>query len=219
MKKELVMIFILMFAISFAFAAQENVQSGNQNKDAITNQYPKGNLTQAQIGEIIQNKNRLRIQAQNQECPSNCSCDGSTIKCRLQNATREMTITAGNSGNTIVQVKNTNASTQVQLYKAEDGKVYAQFKNNETKEIILPDEIKTRIEARLRERVHLNNTNITLNEDGTYQIEARKRARLLWAIPVQERVNAQVDAETGEILRQRNSWWGFLARDVRSEEQ
>jgi len=217
MKKELVMIFILMFAISFVVAEQGNVQSGNQNKDAVTNQYQKGNLTQAQIGEIIQSKNQLKIQAQNQECPSNCSCDGSTIKCQVQtqNGTqKQMTIQAGNSGNTIVQVKNANMSTQVQLYKSDDGKVYAQFQNNETKEIILPDEIKTRIEARLRERVKLQNENMTLNEDGEYQIRAEKRARLLWIIPVQERVNAQVDAETGEILRQRNSWWGFLARDV-----
>jgi len=217
MKKELVMIFILMFAISFAFAAQENAQSKNNSQSQSINQYQKGNLTQAQIGEIIQNKNRLRIQAQNQECPSNCSCDGSTIKCQVQtqNGTqKQMTIQAGNSGNTIVQVKNANMSTQVQLYKSDDGKVYAQFQNNETKEIILPDEIKTRIEARLRERVKLQNENMTLNEDGEYQIRAEKRARLLWIIPVQERVNAQVDAETGEILRQRNSWWGFLARDV-----
>ena len=220
MKKELVIIVVLMFVLSFVVAQQGNMQAGNQNKNVTTNQYQKGNLTQAQIQSIIQNKNRLRIQIQNQsECPNNCSCDDSSIKCRFQNGTREMTIKAGQSGNTIVQVKNTNASTQVQLYK--DGeKVYGIFKNNETKEInLLPDQVKERIEERLRERVRLNNTNITLNENGQYEVQAQKRARLLWIIPVKEKVQAQIDAETGEITRTRNSWWGFLARDVRSEEQ
>lgn len=207
MKKELVIIVVLMFALSFVVAQQGNMQSGNQ--------YEKGNLTQAQVQSIIQNKNRLRIAAANaSECPNNCTCSSSTIKCRLQNGTREMTIQAGQSGNTIVQVKNSNASTQVQLYKSDEGKVYGVFRNNETKEIILPDEVQERIEERLRERVHLNNTNITLNEDGQYEIQAQKKARLLWIIPVQERVQAQVDAETGEILQTRTSWWGFLARDI-----
>lgn len=211
-----------MFAISFAVAASDNSQnqgnSDSQNNSA--NQVQSKTLTQAQVQEIVQTRNRLRIEAQNQECPADCSCDGSTIKCQIQNQNgtqRQMTIRAGQSGNTIVQVKNTNMSTQVQLYKSE-GKVYAQFKNNETKEIILPDEVQARIEAQLRERVRLQNQNITLNENGEYEVQARKRARLLWMIPVQERVRAQVDAETGEVIRQRNSWWGFLARDTSDEE-
>jgi len=224
MKRVLITLFILMFAISFIFAAsdnsqiQANAQSKNNSQNQSISQYQKGNLTQAQVGKITQSKNQLKIQAQNQECPSNCSCNGSTIKCQLQNQTKEMTIRAGNSGNTIIQVKNTNASTQVQLYKSE-GKVYGTFKNNETKEIILPDEIKAKIEARLRKRVRLQNENMTLNENGEYQIRAEKQARLFWVIPVKEIVNAQVDAETGEIIRQRTSWWGFLASDVKSEEQ
>lgn len=221
MKKILVMMCVLIFAISFVVAAN-GTPSIKVNADTSgiksASQYEKPALTPEQVQNIIKVKNRLRIAAANaSECPTNCSCDGSTVKCRLQDGIREMTIRAGSSGNTIVQVKNYNASTQVTLYKSEDGKVYAVFKNNETKEIILPDEVKERIEAQLREKVRLHNENITLNEDGEYQIEARKRARLLWIIPVRERVHAEIDAETGEIIRQRNSWWGFLARDVRDK--
>jgi len=32
-------------------------------------------------------------------------------------------------------------------------------------------------------------------------------------IPVRERVRFEMNSETGEVIRQRNSWWGFLAKD------
>ena len=45
----------------------------------------------------------------------------------------------------------------------------------------------------------------------------RKRARLFLLIPVREKVKAQVDPETGQVIKIRNPWWGFLARDVAEE--
>lgn len=172
-------------------------------------------LTSEQKQKIIQTKNQLKINAQNQECPENCTCSGSTLKCVL-NGSREMTIHAGNSGNIIVQSKSANASTDVALYKSEDGKVYAQFKNNETKEIILPDEVHERIQNRTKAK--LQNETINLTEEGNYEIRAQKQARLLWMIKVREETKLNVDAETGEIIRTRNSWWGFLAKDIETED-
>lgn len=229
MKKNTVMIFSLILMISMmgmALAQQDKdsnklgieVEAGINaevygDKGAEFNAEIKaqGNLTQEQTQNIIQTKNQLRIQAQNQyECPSSCSCSGSTVKCTLDDGTRTMTIYAGKSGNIIVQVKEINASTNVTLYKS-DGKVYGVFNGNETKEIILPDEAKERIQNKTRARLH--NESINLTEEGNYEISARKEAKLLWAISVRERVRAQVDAETGEVIRARTSWWGFLAKD------
>jgi len=181
-------------------------ESGNQNQ---------GELTQSQIKNIIQTRNRLRIQAQTGECPENCTCTGSTTKCQL-NEGKEIVIQAGKSGNTIVQVKGVDMSTKVTLYKA-DETIYGVFKNNETKAVrILPDEIKDKIKQRTRAR--LENQTIELDEEGIYQVRAQKRARLFFLIPVREKVRAQINSETGEIIRVRNSWWGFLASDVEEEE-
>lgn len=171
------------------------------------------------IGERERENLRKRIKlvsgSQNQtECPEDCVCSGSTVKCSFGNGTRVMTVYAGNSGNTIVQVKNINASTNVTLYK-EDGKVYGNFSGNRTKEIHLPDEIKEKLQNHTRRRLY--NESINLTEDGYYQVQTKKRARLFLLIPVRERVRAQVDAETGEIVRIRNPWWGFLARDMREK--
>ncbi|MCX6749992.1 MAG: hypothetical protein NTZ83_00885 [Candidatus Pacearchaeota archaeon] len=169
--------------------------------------------------EIMQERNRIKPHYLNQsECPDNCSCSGSTIKCEFENGTRVMTVYAGKSGNVIVQVKNINSSTNVTLYKSE-GKVYGVFKDNETHEIILPDEVRDRIKEMEKNKegraINWTDENITLNETGFYHIEARKHARLFWIFPVKEKVKFEINSETGEITKTKTKWWGFLARDVR----
>ena len=126
-----------------------------------------------------------------------------------------MTVTAGRSGNIIFQVKGVNASTNVTLYKSE-GKVYGIFKNNKTRAInFLPDQVKEKIKNKIKAR--LENQTIELDENGIYQIQGRKKARLFFLFPVREKIRAQIDSETGEIIKIRNPWWGFLARDIVEE--
>lgn len=171
--------------------------------------------------KIIREKNRIKNNyANNSECPESCICSGSTLKCEFENGTRVMNVHAGNSGNTILQVKNINASTNVTLYKS-DGKVYGVFKNNETHEIILPDQARERIkemeQIKEKRRINWTEENITLNEEGFYEIQAKKKSRLFWIFPVKEKFQSNVDAETGEVIHVRKAWWGFLARDIQEE--
>ncbi|MBU2104485.1 MAG: hypothetical protein KKF67_01775 [Nanoarchaeota archaeon] len=203
-------------------AAKGNISSQNEGEDSNA---ASGTQNQEEIEQETQNQGedselRIRIKEQNKlkigsgECPLDCTCTGSTTKCQMQNG-REMTITAGNSGNTIVQVKGESMSTNVQLYKSE-GKLYGVFEGNKTKEIkMMPDQLRERI----REQLMLRNCSceIELDEDGNYQVQTEKRARFLGFIPVNEKVKVYVDPETGETIRIRKSWWGFLARDVEEE--
>jgi len=170
-------------------------------------------LNQTQIQNITRERNRLRIQAQDGECPpDNCICTGSTVKCEIDGG-REMTVYAGGSGNTIVQVKGVKMATIVTLFKSE-GEVYGVFRNNETRPInFFPDDIQTKIKRKLQ------NQTIELDEDGIYQVQGKKKARLFFLFPVRERVRAQINSETGEVIRIRNPWWGFLARDTRETEE
>lgn len=166
--------------------------------------------------EKIKEANNLRIKAMNANqsgCPENCICSGSTIKCSFENGSRVMTVYAGNSGNVIVQIKDINMSTNVTLYKNED-KIYGVFNGTE-KEIILPDQARDRIQNKTKTRLY--NESVNLTEEGYYQIQAKKRARLFWIIPVREHVHAEVNAETGETIKVRNPWWGWLARDFKEE--
>jgi len=164
------------------------------------------------LREAVMEKNRIKFENRTgQECPSNCTCTGSVVKCMLGNATREMTVYAGKSGNIIVQVKGVNMSTNVTLYH-HNNKTYGNF-SNESVEIFLPDQIQEKIRDRIRQRT-CECENIELRGDGVYQVQTKKKARLFWIFPVRERVEVELNAENGEILRFRNPWWGFLANDI-----
>lgn len=240
MKKvmSLLLIFSLLFAMGFVLAENET----NVSEDMpVPTLYGERDIPQKQprevkpvqerqaiaIQKVIQTRNRLMIQQSNGTCPENCTCDGSSMKCQTQDGNREMIIRSGNSGNTIVQVKNSEMNTNVALFKADDGEVFGVFKGEQTKRIILPDEARERIKEKMKERIKenererkqimLEDEEMELNEEGVYEHQARKRAKLFWVIPVKERVNTQIDAETGSVIKQRNSWWGFLARDVKED--
>ncbi len=216
MRKTGVSIVLAILLISFVgFALADNDSSGgNQDNNGLQNQENNSgedsNL-QNQIQHIKQNKNKIHA-FNGTDCPENCTCTGSSTKCYL-NGQREMTINAGKSGNIIVQVKGVNASTNVTLYKSE-GKLYGEF-GNETKRVLTPEQVQERV--RERKQVRWESHNITLDEDGYYRVQSKKKARLFLLIPVREKVRTQIDAETGEIIKVRNPWWGFLANDVKEE--
>ncbi|MCA9478633.1 MAG: hypothetical protein KC535_05795, partial [Nanoarchaeota archaeon] len=75
------------------------------------------------------------------------------------------------------------------------------------------------------ERLQLNscsddtNCQIELREVGSgssakavYQVQAQKQTKVLGLFNAQMRVQAQIDAETGEVLSTSSPWWSFAAR-------
>jgi len=228
MKKLFVFLVLILFFANFISATamtgsavnkiQENQIQANLNNDdsenqeeiSITTQTQKRASVQEHAKGIIQTKNRLRLQDETGVCPEDCVCTGSATKCQIKRG-REMIIIAGKSGNTIIQVKNKNMSTKVELYKNKE-KLYGVFKGNKTREIkMMPDQVKSKIQ----EKLMLKDCDIELDENGLYQAQAQKRARLFGFIPVKERVKIQMDSETGEITKTKTSWWGFLAKDIK----
>lgn len=223
---------LIISSISFAYAISNNSNNNNFNStsddsedDETDNDFEDDNETSddSEDDETYNNrsnrernenewKERARIRLNDSEnCPSNCSCQGSTTKCNLSEG-RQLTIRAGNSGNVIIVSKNINASTNVELYRTENGTLVAKFKNNQTKEIILPEKAQERLEEKLQKRIEAR--NITLDENGIYRIEMQKKSRLFFLFQVNEKVQAEINAENGETIKIRNPWWGFLAKDL-----
>jgi eight-cysteine-cluster-containing protein len=166
-----------------------------------------------EIKNLTREKNKLRLENKT-ECPLNCTCNGSTVKCGLKHE-REMTVYAGKSGNIIVQIKGENMSTNVTLYKSEEGKIYF-ITDNRTKEVkMLPDQVRERIRERLQR--YFQNENMTLNEDGTYNYAGDKEAKLFFLFPIKIRVIAEVNSETGNVSNVKTPWWAFLAKDKEQE--
>jgi hypothetical protein len=164
-------------------------------------------------------KEKQRIKFENrtgQICPTDCTCTGVVMKCPLEGGGRQMTIFAGKSGNIIIQIQGVNVTTNITIY-SENGTLIGEFGNGDIKVIkITPDQLK--IKFREKEKVELEDEEIELKDDGFYEYKGKKNARLLWTVPVKERVVSEVNPETGEITKIKTSWWGFLARDKKSED-
>ena len=162
-------------------------------------------------GIYLNNKKLERMNSSdNKSCPENCTCSGSTMKCELENGAREMTITAGNSGNEIIQVKGVNSSTTVNLYKSDEGRMYILNKGNKTKKInLLPNQVHERIAERLSRE--LENETIELDENGTYNYQAKNIVKLFALFTVKMKVKAKIDAESGNVTKIAKPWWSFLA--------
>ncbi|MBI2044643.1 hypothetical protein HYT23_01145 [Candidatus Pacearchaeota archaeon] len=158
------------------------------------------------------NKEKQRIKFEDRtgvECPDECRCQGVTMKCEVEGG-REMTVFAS-SGNIIIQIKGINMTTNVTLYKV-NNTIVGNFSDGE-RPIILPDEVEIKIKERIKAKK--GELRIELGEDGIYQVELKKKVRLFFIIPTGEKVRVKINAEHGYIIKIKNPWWGFLARDSR----
>lgn len=172
-------------------------------------------ITATQAREIFRARNRLRLNQT--ELPENCTQTGSVIRCDIEGG-RTMVVMAGNSGNTIIKVKEVNMSTKIELYH-HNGQVYGVLDNNETRLInFFPDQIQVLIRARINATI-IGNESIVLDDNGEYRVEVRKRARFLGIFKITERVRFHIDPETGEILNTRAPWWSFLTTDDNEPEE
>jgi hypothetical protein len=164
----------------------------------------------AQSGE----KQRIKFEDRTgQQCLDGCVCMGVVMRCELEGG-RIMTIYA-RSGNIIIQVKETNMTTNVTLYKDENGTLYGVFRGTEKKIRIMPDEVREKIKERIKAKQEQG--EIELDENGNYKVKVMKKARLIWVIPVDESVDTEINSETGVFVKLDGRWWGWMANDVDEE--
>ena len=115
------------------------------------------------------------------------------------------------------------AMEMVQERQQNRTKLYAKLSNGKNAEIkVMPDMASERAIERLRLNVcsQENNCTIELKETGSgnqtqaaYEVKARKQARILGLFPAEMPVEAQVSAESGELIRSNRPWWAFLASE------
>ena len=146
------------------------------------------------------------------ECPEGCRCVGATIRCVLEDGTREMVVVAGASGNVIIQSKSVNATTSVEIIR-EDNETFMNISGQIRKMSVMPDEAFERIKERIKvSECRQDNCNIELDEKGKYHIKVQRRSRIFGIIPRNMNVNAEVDAESGEF-KINKPWWSFIASE------
>ena len=103
----------------------------------------------------------------------------------------------------------------------ENGKLKATMSNGQNAEIkIMPDTASERAIERLQIKSKNQNFSIELKEVGTgnqtrmaYEVQTRKEARVFGIFKTEMDVEAQVDAETGEVIKSKKPWWAFIAAE------
>ncbi|MCK4996876.1 hypothetical protein KAS08_01105 [Candidatus Pacearchaeota archaeon] len=102
----------------------------------------------------------------------------------------------------------------------EDGKLKAKMSNGANAEIkVMPDQANEKALERLRLK-SCENCSIELKEVGkgddmkmAYEVKTQKKAKVFGIFNADMKVEAQVDAETGEVIKSKKPWWAFLASE------
>jgi len=189
MKKVIIILAISIFLMGLAFAQGQGAQEGSPVPgEGIGAKIMAGNYVgeggqQIQIEQQTQNKIQLKVNGISADCSLNLT------QKQIQNKTRlETELSSG--------------------------------RNAEVK--VMPDTASETALQRLRLKVCSveNNCNIELKEVGSgeqaklaYELKTQRQSKFLGMFQIKMQVEAQVNAENGEIIRVKKPWWAFLASE------
>lgn len=194
-------IFILLFAL--LTSSMVLAENGNQNQ--------QGPLGQ-EIGERIQERTQERLQN-----GTSVTILGKEVKVKSETG-KELEI----------EVEGIKAKTKINLsseYNEAENKtsLKAELSNGKNSSVkIMPNTASERAMERLQLKVCNpdEGCQIELKEVGeknqtraTYEIKAKKEGKFLGLFKTKIDVEAQVDAETGEVIKTKKAWWAFLASE------
>jgi len=207
MKRLYLFSFVLLLAISMVFAAGGEAgvsvsgNSGNLDASGSTgNQGDSGAENDSGQG----NQNEVVVQTMNQ---------GESSQLQVQ---------TNSEFGTTLQSGNAEAKTSMKMTQEQDQnktKVFAELSNGMKSEIkVMPDTASEKALEVLNAKCEETGCSIELKEVGkgnttkaAYKVEAKKEVKVLGLFKSQMNAEAQVDAETGEVIKTRHAWWGFLA--------
>lgn len=201
MKKFVILFACVFLAMGFVFAGngvqdgtgvnhEAVVDAGGQNGTMLIsqNQIQAGsyNLTNGQKLEIKTNaQNRLQLHIGNY----NVDCDCNLTQEQVQNKT-QLKVALSNGRNAEIKVMPTTAS-ETALHQL-------RLKNcNES----------TNCSLELKEVGQGNQTKLA------YELNTQKQSKVLGLFKARMQVQAQIDAENGEIIQTNKPWWAFLASE------
>jgi len=198
-----VFVFLLIVSMSFVLAVQEDGQgdgTGNedrtQNSDAINQQTKTQNRVQVQDG-------------------THTSEGGQMFKIQTQSNNRIKLEVVGVSAECDCEMKQEKVQNNTKLYAG-----LSNGKNAEIK--VMPNTASEKALERLRLKVcsEENQCQIELKEVGSgeqtklaYELKTQRQSKVFGLFKAKMQVQAQVDAENGEVIKVKKPWWAFLASE------
>jgi len=198
-----VIVLLLIVSVSFVLAIQGESQGdriGNQNTDAINQQ--------------TQNQSRIKVQD-----GTHVGEEGQMFRIQTQENNRIKLESKGVSAECSCEIKQEKVQNKTKLY--------ARLSNGENAEVkIMPNVASERALERLRLKTcsEENDCQIDLKEVGSekqtklaYEIKTQRQSKIFGLFKAKMNVQAQVNAENGEIIRVKKPWWAFLAFEPAEE--
>ena len=158
---------------------------------------------------------------------------GKEVKAKVQSGThmneqgQQMKIQMQENNKCMLEVEGIVAECPAEMIQEkvqEKTKLHMSMSNGKNSEIkVMPNTASETALTRLRMKVcsEENNCTIELKEVGTgeqtkmaYELKSQRNSRVLGMFKARMNVEAQVDAETGELVRTNKPWWAFLASEA-----
>ncbi|MBU1632248.1 MAG: hypothetical protein KJ580_03490 [Nanoarchaeota archaeon] len=199
-----------------------------QDNDQETGQ-GTGDSSEQEVGQGVQTNTETQQQNQGEETQiQNQIQTQSRVKSGSYTTENGKQLQIQEQSNNKVQLKSGKASAQTSMEmikeQAQDKtKLKVKLSNGKNSEVkVMPDTASEKAMERLRMKVcsEENNCQIELKEVGqgeqvraAYEVQAQKQAKFLGLFKTKMQVQAQVDAENGEVIRVNKPWWAFLASE------
>ncbi|MFH1064648.1 MAG: hypothetical protein V1729_06200 [Candidatus Woesearchaeota archaeon] len=167
-------------------------------------------------GEESQMMAQERVQTENKlEAGTMMSENGKRVEVQEQAGNRMQLKVGTSSANTGMELMQEQVQEKTMLK--------AKLSNGKTSEIkIMPDTASEKALERLQLKVcsEENRCTIELKEVGrgdeikaAYEMNVQKQSKVLGLFKAQMKVQAQIDAENGEVIQSKKPWWAFLATE------
>ncbi|MEM3422249.1 MAG: hypothetical protein QXF35_03405 [Candidatus Bilamarchaeaceae archaeon] len=218
MKKLFLLLFLgLIIAVSFAIApaniANKNPDKNEKNDYIINKSAEEKNKGQGEPERVLEKEN---LKEQNKG-------DENKIRNEVEN---EVQLEKQEDA-ILIKTENLTVKTNLKVEQERNEnrtRLRLNLSNNRVFEIkIMPNVAAERAIERLQLKVCSleNNCLIELKEVGqgnetraVYKIEAKKRVKILGIFDAEMPVDAEVDAENGEVLKTNVPWWAFLTTNA-----
>lgn len=209
MKKIFLLAFVFLFVMSFSAMAANEDSAG----------YNIGNADDSENG--VQNGSVISTQNQGEDTQIRQQISSGTY---FNQEGKEMQIESGNG--VTLRVMDVEAHSSLNITQTQEQnrtRLHVQLSNGQNAEVkIMPDTASETAIMRLglNQCNESNNCTIELKEVGSgnqikaaYEIQVQKQVKVLGLFNAQMKIQAQIDAENGEVVRTGKAWWAFLAAE------
>ncbi|MCW8965616.1 MAG: hypothetical protein OQK82_02870 [Candidatus Pacearchaeota archaeon] len=218
MKKVMMCLLLGIFVLGFAIADNGNGQERDGTGEYHDDMIAMGGMNGSPSAEQIEARNEYRTQVQ----AGNYNVNGRQLMIE-EKANNEVRLgSAGVYANSRLMIQlgdgsGNQSALRVMLSNGRDSEI--KVMPNVASETALQ-------RLRLRNCNESNNCTIELREVGqgnmtraAYSVMAQKNSRLFGLFSANMNVEAEVDAETGEVITSRKPWWAFLASEKDETEE